>query len=135
MYVTNIKVELIHVNYDPESTEYYTEGISISFLEQKRWERKIIIHKDEYNDSDVIGMKLKDFSLDNISCLRKEIKKEIYKRISNSFLEDADYDDPDISNVTEDISALHTVYREMGYLTHLGYITWFEEIKQKNNNE
>ena len=125
MEIKNLKIEPLHNIYDPESDVYYTEGIIITFKEQ-RWDRKIIIHNDEYSDSHVIGMKLFEFSTENVAFLRERLRKEIYKRLAKSFKEDADYYDPDISNVMEDISALRKLYDHLDYL-RVCYPRWYEK--------
>ena len=125
MEIKNLKIEMLHNIYDPEGSVYYTEGIIITFKE-RRWDRKIVIHDDEYSDSNVIGMKLFEFSAENVAFLRELLKKEIYKRLAKSFKEHADYYDPDISNVMEDISALRKLYDNLGYL-RVCYPRWYEK--------
>ena len=125
MEIRNLKIEMLYRNYDPESPVYHTEGIIITFKE-RRWDRKIVIHDDEYSDSNVIGMKLYEFSAENVAFLKERLKKEIYKRLAKSFKEGADYYDPNIVNVMEDISALRKLYDHLEYL-RVCYPRWYEK--------
>lgn len=125
MEIKNLKIELLHKIYDPEGDVYYTEGVIITFKE-RRWDRKIIIHDDEFSDSHVIGMKLYEFSAENVAFLRERLKKEIYKRLAKSFKEDVNFYDSDISNVMEDISALRKLYDHLDYL-RVCYPRWYEK--------
>ena len=130
MNITVIEFSMVRCNLDNEAPICDTTGINIRFVEDGRcrsYEHNIIIHSDEYENSDVIGMKLRCLTKDNIEQLRKAIKTEIYERLNNSFKEDVDYDSFDIIYAMDDIKALRTVYNELNYLHYLPHVSWLEE--------